>query len=178
MLLLCSMNDYSRWHCSVMEPGSAVAGHRGRNPLWPGGQSTTGQRTHHSTTRSYHFGSTEWACFLKITQPPRVFTQEQGEHTNSIFTFCHSEISEGTKNVFHEFFLKMKMKIKPWQILNLKETMFCKAQGPMQDVVVAFKWCSLWEPNFAVFGILQVSRWWVGIGGSLVCRECRVIHLS
>lgn len=98
MPLLGSVNDHSLWHCSVMEHGSAVVRHSGRNPLRPGGQFTTGQRTHHSPTRSYHFGSTERACFLEITQPAKVSTQEPGggghTHAHSIFTltFCHSEI--------------------------------------------------------------------------------------
>lgn len=176
MPLLGSMNDYSPWHCSLMEPGSAVAGHRGRNPLWPGGQSTTGQRTHHSSTCSYHFGSTELACFLEIAQPPRVSTQEWGNTQTpfSLWLFAIQRSADALKMCFMSFFKEEKNQaLTEFQLKNV-----CKAQIRVQDMVHTFKLFRPWEPNFAVFCILQVSCWWFGVGGSLDCGECRVIHLS
>lgn len=49
------MGAYSTWRNSLqflMEVGPTVAGHRGRDPLWAGVWSTTGQQTHRAHTHT------------------------------------------------------------------------------------------------------------------------------
>lgn len=180
MPLLGSMNDYSPWHCSLMEPGSAVAGHRGRNPLWPGGQSTTGQQTHHSSTCSYHFGSTELACFLEIAQPPRVSTQEW-ENTQtpfSLWLFAIQRSADALQLCFMSFFKEEK--IKPWPSFNLK--MFAKLRyecriwfthSNYSDLESQTSRCSVFS-RWAVDGLVSGALWIVENAESSISVSARV----
>lgn len=148
MPLLGSMNDYSPWHCSVMEPGSAVWAQRQKSiQVWR----PVHHRAVNTPTCSYHFGSTELACFSEITQPPRVSTWERGNKQTpfSLWLFPFRRSVDALKLSF-----------------NLKT---CLQSTDMVDISVL--------GSFTVFCIVQVSCWWFGVGGSLACGECRVIHL-